>query len=250
MKKLTSSTLHTLLIAASVLSGSVHATSTGGSPKLSDDPPPGRISAPPTSSATSKVANATSPISAARVSAPKTTLSAIDRRHYSNHCTLSDATSDTSLAPVFRVPMATRWWWVNKEDVRFCVIAGAIKADGVNSKSYALQVVHEGSGAIDMVGNSGDTSLAVGGSFDTNSQRWPTAWAGARMATSELCTPRAVKRTDLSALPPKLKLYLTAPNSEGSCAIRFAEAPWVELRPTVRPQVVPQVMPQNVPVPK
>lgn len=229
MKKLVPSPLITLLIAVSGLAASVNAnpSSPPGSPKLSEDGPGGISLTPPTNGPTQKATTPNAANLAARTPAKPPTRAIADGRRYSNHCQLEDTAPSVS----FRVPMATRWWWANQtqQDVKFCVVAGAIssaKSAWVLPISYSLTVMSPGNLVVPMNVGSGAATLMVGGAFVPSTTLWAMFGPGVRMGSNEFCTSGTVKHSELSGL----QLKLLHANGVGACGIRFADMPWADAR--------------------
>lgn len=249
MKKIIASTRLTLLIVATSLAAHTYAagdsaslpdpSSPPGSPKLTDDGPPGTALGPATSGQTQKVNPSVVANSPARAEVrPRINAIASGRLH-SKHCRLED----TAPAVSFDVPMATRWWWTNKaqDDVKFCVVAGAItsaKSAWVLPASYSLSVWSGSNSVVPMSAGSGAATLMVGGAIAPSTTLWAMFPPGARMGSNEFCTSGTVKYSVLSK--HQLKLKLLHPNGAGACSIRFTDAPWVDLRAQVVPKNIPK----------
>ena len=200
--------ISSLAIALAVANAAANAM--GDSPKLSDEPPPGRIgSGDASGEASAKLQSSAQPIAAAT------------RLNLKNRFEV-DTSFQCKLDLGYRVPIATRWWQsgTSTNDVKFCVRVGVGGSAGSTPESWPIHVVSP-SGIVTTT----PISVILGGQLKVTGT-WPGKSWSHDVTSAEMCSVATVNKQLIDDKSLQLKFKNpTMVGGGGSCTLPFGKNP-------------------------
>lgn len=198
--------ISSLAIALAVANAAANAM--GDSPKLSDEPPPGRIgSGDASGEASAKLQSSAQPIAAATKLNPQNRFEV-------------DTSFQCKLDLGYRVPIATRWWQsgTSTNDVTFCVRVGVGGSTGSTLGSWPIHVVGP-SGIVTTAPN----SVMLGGQLNVTNT-WPGKSWSHDVTSAEMCSVATVNKQLIDDKSLQLKFKNPAMvGGGGFCTLPFGK---------------------------